>query len=152
MIQDVKVTQYIFKFGIIYAIGLSAISAISFVFDLDVGTGATIGLFVASAIYTVSQFIQDNKRIPNKNEKSKMVWFSFLVSWVVSVCLFVATLLILDGEQGLIALYELATELNIPIILGIFVFISLLHLAFLFYCYGGLAQKQYNSLKKKGKI
>ena len=68
MIPDVKVTQYIFKFEIIYAIGLIAIAAISFVFDLDAGTGATVGLFIASAIYTVSQFIQDNKRIPNKKE------------------------------------------------------------------------------------
>lgn len=152
MEKDVEVKSYIVKFGMAYTIGLIALSAIFQYFDLDHSTGASIGVLLGAAMYAVGKFIQDNKRIPSKKEKSKMVWTSFLISWVVSILLLVAIVLILGGGRGLGELAQLAEELNITIITGSIIFVSLLYLAVLYYSYGGLAQKQYEGLKKKGKL
>ncbi len=152
MEQSVDLTKYIIKFGITYTIGLIALFLISYIFDLDLGSGASIGVLAGSAVYSVGKFIRDNKRIPSKKEKSKMVWSSFAVSWLVPIFLLFIAVLVLGGGQGLAELSSLAAQANVAIIAGISIFVSLIYLAILYYSYGGLAKKQYDVLKKKGKI
>lgn len=152
MKQDVAITKYTIKFGVVYTIGLIVLSAIFYIFDLDHSSGASIGVLIGAAMYAAGKFIQDNKRVPSKNEKSKMVWSSFVILWLVSVMLLLIVVLIIGGNQGLTELTQLAAKLNVAIVVGVTIFVSLVYLAILYYSYGGLARKQFDGLKKKGKI
>ncbi len=152
MEQNVEINQYILKFSIAYIIGLVALAAIFYFLDLDGGSGASIGALIGAAMYSSGKFIEENKRIPNKVEKSKLVWLSLLLSWVVSIILVVIFVLVFDGFEGLFELSNLMLELNAIVIFGILFFVSLLHFLALYWCYGGLAKKQCEGLKKKGKI
>ncbi|HHJ16026.1 MAG TPA: hypothetical protein ENJ80_04945 [Gammaproteobacteria bacterium] len=100
--QEVTVTRYIIRFGIVYTLGLIALSVVFTIFDLDHNTGASTGL--------------------------------------------------LGEEQGLAEIVPRADQLSIPLIAGVFGFVSLMYLAVLEYSFGGLAKKHYAGLKKKGKL
>ena len=152
MEQNINITKYIVKFSLGYVFGLIALTVIFHIFDLDSNSGASIGVLIGAAVYAVGKFIQENKRVPNKEEKSKLVWSSLIISWGVSILLLIAAVLILDGQQGLADLFLLVEELNAAIIAGVLFFVTLLHFAVLSYSYGGLAKIQYRGLQKKGKI
>ena len=152
MDHDVDITKYIIRFGVTYTIGLIVLSAISYIFDLDLGSGASIGLLAGSAVYSVGKFIRENNRAPSKREKSKMIWSSFVLSWLLSLLPIFVGALVLGGGQGLAELLRLMDQAGMAIIAGMSIFVSLVYLAVLYYCYGGLAKKQYDNLKKKGKI
>jgi len=152
MEQNIVINKYIIKFNIAYAIGLVAITAIFIIFDLDHSLGASIGILIGAAMYSVGKFIEENKRIPNKIEKSKLVWLSLISSYITSIVLAVIVILLLDGIQGLTELSKLIEKLNIVIIAGATVVVSLIYFVVLSWSYGGLAKKLYESLQKKGKI
>jgi len=141
MDQEVDVTKYIIKFGVAYIIGLVVLLVIFGIFELDHSSGASIGVLIGAAIYAVGKFIQENRRVPSKSEKSKLVWSSFIISWLASVLLFIIVVLITSGTQGLSNLSQITTQLNISIIVGAAVFMSLIYLAVLYYSYGGLAKR-----------
>jgi uncharacterized membrane protein len=152
MENTVDINKYIVKFGILYTIGIVVVTAILYAIDIDGNSGVSIAILMASAMYTAIKFIQDNKRIPNKSEKTKLVWSSLAVSWLLSVILFVALILFMEGFQGLAVISELIAELNTFLLLAILVLVSLIYLALLSWSYGGLAKKQYEKLLKTGKI
>ena len=152
MEQDIDITKYIIKFSLGYVFGLIALAAIFYILDLEGNSGASIGVLIGAAMYAGGKFIQENKRVPNKKEKSKLVWLSLISSWVVSTFFLIAAVLILDGQQGLTDLSLLVEELNAVIITSVLLLVTLLHFAILSYSYGGLAKKQYLGLQKKGKI
>lgn len=152
MEQDIVINRYIIKFSIAYAIGLIAITAIFIIFDLDHSSGASIGVLIGAAMYSVGKFIEENKRIPNKIEKSKLVWFSLISSYITSIILAVIVISALDGIQGLTELAKLIEKLNIVIISGATIVVSLIYFVILSWSYGSLAKKQYEGLQKKGKI
>lgn len=152
MEQNIVINKYIIKFSIAYAIGLVAITAIFIIFDLDHSSGASIGVLIGAAMYSVGKFIEENKRIPNKIEKSKLVWLSLISSYITSIVLAVIVISLLDGIQGLAELAKLIEKLNVVIIVGATVVVSLIYFVVLSWSYGGLAKKQYEGLQKKGKI
>jgi len=65
---------------------------------------------------------------------------------------FLASVRVAGGEQGLTETLPRTDQWSIPLIAGVFGFVSLLYLAILEYSYGGLAKKQYAGLRKKGKL
>ena len=152
MEENIVINKYIIKFSIAYAIGLVVLTAIFNFFDLDHSTGASIGILIGAAMYSVGKFIEENKRTPNKTEKSKLVWSSFFISWVLSIILLIVFIFVIEGMPGLIELTKLAGKLNNAIIFGALIIVSLLYFSILSWSYGGLAKKQYEGLKKKGKI
>ena len=154
MEQNVEVKKYIVQFGVVYTIGLIALYVIFMIINLDSnsGSGASIALLFASAIYSVGKFIQDNKRVPNKNEKSKLVWITLLTAIIVSAALVVIVGVIFGGVVGLSEMFHALSTLPLSIMVGIIFFVTLLHFVILSYGYGGFASKQFDALKKKGKI
>ncbi len=152
MEQPIDINKYIYKFSIVYAIGLIALTAIFNIFDINHSSGVSIAILIAAAMYTVGKFIEENKRTPNKKEKSKLVWSSLIVSWVLSIILAIVIVLALNGTQGLFEISKLAEQLNIIVIAVILFVVSLLYFAVLSWSYGGLAKKQFEGLQKKGKI
>ena len=152
MEQNIVIKKYIIKFSIAYAIGLVAITAIFIIFDLDHSSGASIGALIGAAMYSVGKFIEENKRILNKIEKSKLVWFSLISSYITSIVVAIIVISLLDGIQGLSEFAKLIEKLNVVIITGATVVVSLIYFIVLSWSYGGLAKKQYEGLQKKGKI
>lgn len=152
MEQNIVINKYIFKFSVTYAIGLIALTAIFNIFDLDHSTGASIGVLIGAAMYSVGKFIEENKRIPNKAEKSKLVWLSLISSFITSIILAVIVISVLDDAQGLAELAKLLEKLNVVILSGATIFVLLIYFAVLSWSYGSLAKKQYEGLQKKGKI
>jgi len=152
MEQEIDLGRYIIKFLLGYTVGLILLSVVFHIFDIDSNTGASFGVLIGAAVYAVSKFIQENKRVPNKQEKSKLVWSSLAITWVVSLLLMAAFVFFLEGAKGLADLTQLVIELNTMILLGVVVFVTLLNWAVLSYSYGGLAKRQFASLQKKGKI
>jgi hypothetical protein len=152
MEQSVDINKYILKFSIAYAIGLVAVTAIFYIFDLNGSSGVSIVLLISAAMYAVGEFIKEHKRTPNKSEKYKLAWLSLIISWVMSILLAVTITVALSGIQGLFELSDLALELNTIIIFVIIFIVSLLNFAILLWSYGGLANKKYKTLHKKGLI
>ena len=99
MDENVAVTKYIVKFGVVYTLGVIVVSVGFTLLELDHSSGASIGILIASAMYAVGTFIQDYKRLPSKTEKSRLVWSSFFVSWLVSILLVISVVIITNGIQ-----------------------------------------------------
>ncbi|WP_027710175.1 ABZJ_00895 family protein [Zooshikella ganghwensis] len=148
----VEVKKYIMKFGFAYIIGLVALLVIVQLFDLNHSPGVSIGVLMGAAYYAVGSFIQDNKRTPNKKEKTKMVLLSFITSCGISSLLVLSVALIFSGVDGLSVIIYMFSQFDFAIVVGSFVFMSFLYLLSLYFSYGFIAQKLYDGFKKKGKI
>ncbi len=152
MEQDINITRYTIKFGVAYCIGVVVLGVIFNLLNLEHNMGASIAILFAAASISATKFIQDNKRVPNKSEKMRLVWLSLFTTWFVSIMLIISFVFAINGFGGIIGLVKLAAEMDMPIVIGAVLFVSLIHLAILSYSYGGLAKKQYDGLLKKGKI
>lgn len=149
MEQDVAMGNYIIKFILGYTIGLVLLSAIFHIFELEGNSGASIGVLIGVAIYVVGKFIQDHKRVPDKKEKSKLVWSSLVMSWLISIALLIVYVFVVDGGKGLSDLRQLLAEINMIVMVGVIAFVTLINWALLSYSYGGLARKQFEKSKKE---
>lgn len=152
MEQDVKINKYVIKFCFAYALGLVAVFAILYFLDLDGGSGLSFSVLISGGVYAGGKFVEDNKRAPDKQEKSKLVWLSLLSCCGLSVVYSVIIVLAVAGFDGLLYIYGIVKIINFMIILGAFLFVSLLYFLILSWCYGGFAKRQLKNLKKKGKI
>ncbi len=150
--ESIGIRKYIITYGVCYTIGLVAVIGVLKLLELEGNSGVSIGVLIGSAMYAASKFISDNKRVPNKAEKSKLVWQSFLVSWLVSLILLLIIVASIIDLEEIPKLSEDITQTNIAIIMGATVFASLIQWGILTYSYGSLAKKQYATLVKKGKI
>lgn len=96
-----------------------------------------------------SKFIQDHKRAPNPLEKTKLVWLSYLTTWLVSLVLLGGFVMATNEESKRL---EVMRSISIGIIDAVIVFFSIVVLGTLTLSYGLLARKQLKSRKKKGAI
>ncbi len=150
--ESVNIRKYIISFSACYTIGVVTVFIVLTVLDLEGNSGISVGILIASALYAVIKFIDDNKRAPNKTEKNKLVWQSLLMSWLVSLVLFLIAAVVILETEDISFLGELVTQTNIAIFLGAAVFITLIQWGILVYSYGPLAKRRYAALLKKGKI
>ncbi len=149
MEQEISVIKYVFRFAVAYLVLLVVLGVLAVLLNMDSNTGASIGALVASAIMVISKFVQENKRIPSVSEKKKLVWFSYLACWAVSIVLF-AVFIVISGEVEEVV--EFLTTVNMPVAIGAIVFVSIFYLGILDLSYGYMARKQFEGLRKKGKI
>lgn len=152
MEQDVNINKYIIKFSLAYFIGIIALAVILNIFDIEHNTGASIAVLIGAAIYCVGKFIEENKRIPNKVEKSKMVWLSLIASWLISITQLIIIMILFEGAPILVEISSLMERINLIIVAGVVLLISIIYFAVLSWSYGSLAEKQLLALQKKGKI
>ena len=152
MEQDVKIRKYVIKFCCAYALGLIAVSLTLYFLNIDTNSGASVALLFGGAVYAAGKFVEDNKRIPNKQEKSKLVWLSLFSCWGLSIASSIVIVLAIAGFDGLLYIYAIFKSMNFLIILGLFMFVSLLYFLILSWCYGGFAKRQLKNLQKKGKV
>ncbi|MCG7958190.1 MAG: ABZJ_00895 family protein [Candidatus Thiodiazotropha taylori] len=149
MEENVTIGKYIIWFAIVN-LSLTVCFSIAFILlEIDSNTSAVIGALVGAAMVAGSKFIQDHKRVPNRTEKTKLVWLSYLTSWLISLLLLGGFILATsEGSQ----LLEMMKSVNMGIILGAIIFFSIVILATLSLSYGFLARKQLEGMKRKGVI
>lgn len=148
MITDVKVSKYVIRFGLVNLVILVCLSILLVLLEIESGSSVTIAALMGAAMFAVSKFITDHKRVPSASEKTKLVWFSYLASWLVSLFLFSSFVTITSEHRQVIDFLKS----NPAIIIGILLFLSVIYLGVLYMCYGYFARKHFESLEKKGKI
>lgn len=149
MEQEVGVVKYVAKFALAFLVILLAVGVVLSLLDMNSNAGITIAALMGAAVYAVSKFIEENRRVPVGAEKTKLVWFSFVAAWLISLIPFgVFASFTAEGAEMLKTL----RTASIPLLAGVIAFLSLFHLGTLWLSYGLLARKQFEALQKKGKI
>jgi len=143
MDENVAVLKYIIRFGLVYLVLLFGIGVVQTLLDIDAGMGVSIVALMAAAAMAASTFVRDHQRAPNVSERAKLVWVSFLVSWLVSLVLtgVLATSSVAGSE-----LLQVFSASNIAIVAGVIVVVSVLYLGVLSLAYGYLARKQVEAI------
>jgi uncharacterized membrane protein len=147
--QNINIGKYVLRFALAHLVLLVGLGILTTLLGIESNSGATIGALMGAAIIAVSKFIQDNKRVPTKGEKRKLVWFSYLASWVVSLLLFAVFIITLEeGDE----IMQIVIEIGAPLLLGVTAVLTLFYVGALYLAYGFMANKQLEALQKKGKI
>lgn len=150
MSKELSIGRYILKFGMVYMVGIIILSAGFIIFDLSHSAPASIIVLMGAAFFTASEFIQDHERIPNKKEKSMLIWLSLLMSWLVLLILILSAVLFLGGQQAMAEFGNMIRQISVFKLIATITLISLIYLAILFLSYGKLAQIQYSKMRNKG--
>ena len=150
MSKELSVRPYILKFSAVYMVGIMILIAGFVVFELSYSAYASVIVLIGSVLYTTSEFIQDTKRTPVKHEKTKLIWLSFLMSWLMLVLLVVAGVLLLGGQQGMTDFGNMLSQIGATKIIGAVSIVSLVYLLIMFLGYGKVAKMQYKILRRNG--
>ena len=152
MDQNVDVLNYVIRFSIAYFLLLIVLGVFLTLLNIGGSTGGSIGALLGAVIFAVYKFVEDNKRIPNKTEKTKLVWLSFSASWLISILIMSIVIVFIEGISGFINLVSIFSQLSSVIIIGSSVFISIVYLIALSFGYGSFAKIHIKVLQMKGKI
>lgn len=118
---------------------------ITIYFALVINLSALAG----AATSAVSKFIKHNKRVPSGQEKSKLIWFSFITSWLLQILMLSAAFMILTTGKKM---FENIHSEDFFAVLGAAIFISVFYLGLLSLNYGEFAKKRFEIMRKKGQI
>lgn len=149
MEENVRVGKYVFRFGIVHLLLLVGLSIILGLLEVEANSGVSIGALMGAAMAAVIMFIQDNKRAPNKSEKSHLIWFSLLASIAISIVL--SSLFLVFSAEGK-ELFSTIVSMGFLVMFLILLFASAVCFFVLSLSYGHLAKKQYDALVKHGKL
>ncbi len=150
MSKEFSVRPYILKFSGVYLIGIMILIAGFVVFELSYSAYASIIVLLGAVLYTSSEFIQDTGRTPVNNEKTKLIWLSFLMSWLMLILLFVVGVFLLGGQQGIMDFGAMLGQIGMTKLLGAIGIISLVYLIIMYLGYGKIAKIQYKILRRNG--
>lgn len=150
MSKELSVRPYILKFSGVYLIGIIILITGFVVFDLSYSAYASIIVLLGAILYATSEFIQDTGRTPVKHEKTKLVWLSFLMSWLMLLLLIVVGVLLLGGQQGMTDFSNMLSQIGSTKIIGAASIVSLVYLVVMFLGYGKIAKMQYKILRRNG--
>jgi len=98
--------RYWITFAAIYAGAILITNVLTHGFDLDLGSGANVGMLFAAGYGSAIRFVTDNKRAPDAAEKRKLILGSLAISWLISSLgiVLVASALGEDASRGLFEL------------------------------------------------
>ena len=150
MSKELSIRPYILKFSMVYMIGIIILITGFVVFELSYSAYASIIVLMGSILYTTSEFIQDTKRTPVKHEKTKLIWLSFLMSWLMLVLLVVTGVLLIGGQQGMTDFVSMLSQIGATKIAGAVGIVPLVYLLIMFLGYGKIASMQYKILRRNG--
>ncbi len=150
MSKELSIRPYILKFSMAYLIGIIILIIGFVVFDLSHSAYVSIIVLMGAVLYTTSEFIQDTGRTPVKLEKTKLIWLSFLMSWLMLLLLIVAGVLLVGGQQGMTEFGSMLSQIGAAKITGAVCIVSLVYLLVMFLGYGKVAKMQYKILRKNG--
>ena len=131
-------------------VGIMILIAGFVVFELSYSAYASIIVLIGSVLYATSEFIQDTKRTPVKHEKTKLIWLSFFMSWLMLVLLVVAGVLLIGGQQGMTDFGNMLNQIGATKIAWAVSIVSLVYLLIMYLGYGKIAKIQYKILRRNG--
>lgn len=150
MNENISIRKYILVFSVSYSIASAVVAALTTFFKTDGGGSANFVLLMVAAMMAGGQFVQDHKRTPDKSEKIKLIGYSFLAVWLIS--LVVTGVMILIFPEILPALKYKLGSLSVGLLIGVLIVAVLIMLLMLWLGYGFLTNRQYKTLEKKGKL
>lgn len=150
MNESVNMGKYIGLFALFYSIATLVVAALDRFFDFDGGGTANLVLIMVAAMVAGGQFVQDAKRTPNQSEKIQLIGYSFLATWLISIILTGAAILIFPEALSIIK--QGLAPLSAGLLTAVLIIITLIMLLMLWLGYGFLTNRQYQTLKKKGKL
>ena len=149
MENRVEILKYVMRFASAFLVLLILFSALQGLLKNEPSSGLTVVAFIAAAAYAMSTFLRHNKRVLTESEKTRLVWFSFAASWIISVAEFgVVAYWYPDVLQTFVA----EDGFSVPMFITAVVFFSLTQLAGLYVVFGVAAEKEYQRLQKTGKM
>jgi hypothetical protein len=131
--QQVRMGKYL---GVFAAVFISVILlAMLVLYLLDVNPGGSIEIvevFVAT-FFTVMVFVRDNKRLPTREERQKLVWLSFIVSLLLVLIPVICFLAYLGFSYGLSDLMQGIAEFmpKLPVFVWILIAVFTISLSYL---------------------
>ncbi|MGD8430151.1 MAG: ABZJ_00895 family protein [Ectothiorhodospiraceae bacterium] len=149
MEKEVPLTKYTLIFGVGYFAALVLVGVAVRIFDIGGSAGATPGALFAGAIIVVSRFLQDNRRPPSRSEKSKLAVLSLVMAWLVSIVLAALAMLLFGDIFGIQELFQTG---GAGIYFGVAAFFSFLYFVLLSFAYGPMAKKNFEAMRRKGKL
>lgn len=149
MNENGNIRKYILIFSLFYSIAILVVAALTIFFDIGGGSANFVLLMIAAGV-AGGQFVQDNKRTPDKSEKIKLIGYSFLASWLISLILTGVAFLIFP--EALPTIKHTLGSLSAGLLISVLVATVLIMLLMLWLGYGFLTNRQYKTLEKKGKL
>ena len=148
---NASLMPYVMRFTLVF-VGMSiAALLITTWFSISGNAGLSVGILMASAVATGQKFITDHKRVFGGGEKLRMAFYCLLVSFVISVVLFVALMLVI-GEDPQILVKELLHLMPVWVAVASLVFAGVLNFGMLYLSFGFLIRKIFEGMVKRGEI
>ena len=139
-----SIMKYILIFSAIYAGIMLVINILLHGFDINLGTGANIGMLIGAAYGAMVKFVTDGKRAPLKRE-TRLLSFGCLMSSVIisTAVMFVITPLV-AGSQGMAEIQQLLSALKPLVWVSIFLVVGVIYYFMLSLVFGWVARKYAN--------
>jgi hypothetical protein len=134
--NNISVIRYIALFSAVYAGLMLLLNAFVYGFNIDIGSSANIAMLLGAAYGAIIKFVSDQKRMPSKSEKQKLIWGCILSSFAISLAIVATVLISMVSPSAWEELKDLLHQISIPVWLGIFLLVTLLYYAVLNFIYG----------------
>jgi hypothetical protein len=125
--NSVGTKRYIVLFSLTYAGLFALVNVLAHGFNIDIGSGANIGMFIGASSATAIWFVNANKRAPSGPEKKKLIWGCLASSFAISIAGASLVVYIVFGGQGLTEILALLGALHFAIWLLILFAVTLLY-------------------------
>lgn len=132
-------TKYCVIFSITYFVLLLLLNLAPHVLNTNVGAGSNIGALLASGIFTAFKFVSDHKRVPDRSEKRKLIWGSYVASILASIIIAGILFSMMDAQDRN-GIYSLLKQLPAFMITAAALIITGLYYACFSVTYGPLSK------------
>ncbi len=98
-IENINLFKYLLLFTIVSLLTIFGLRSVDLFSDYKEVIIESTLILVIPSLYTVFKFVQENKRIPTKSEKRKLVSFSIVLSWLILGILVLSEIYYYDGSM-----------------------------------------------------
>jgi hypothetical protein len=151
-VAKLRLSNYALRYGFIFAFYLIVLAILKYQAGVNYISVFAIIALILSAKFTSIKFFTDQQRFYTKEEKTKIIWSSWALTWFISIIVTVLSTYELAGKAALDELvYMFSSMPTLTFILVLFA-ASVTAFALLFVSYSFLANKEFESLKRQDKI
>lgn len=134
-------------FAIVQVVAI-LIPAILMFFDIDLGNSTNLVGSFGAAMFAAHLFVKIHGRAPTREERRRLVWLSFAVSWAISL-MFVGVMVALAGAAAADVFKEVIQKLPAVVLAIVVLVVSAMYLGVYYVAYGPLARKYEQNLAIK---
>lgn len=150
--EKININAYFVRFALIYSANIIILLSLKYQAGLNDTLIFTIVIIILSARFTATKFIMDNKRLFTQTEKMKFTWVSWSLLWFISIIATTLLSFVFGGKEALVSV--VGTFQAMPTLQFILTIATASAVGFvlLFVTYGFNAKREFEILKKQGKI